>query len=73
MSARLAGHELRHEGAPYDEAGRRLNVIWGGTSGTGRGKCSYGKLSAALPSGNMRKAWHRAHKAEVRAEQESQP
>lgn len=67
MSTRLAGHELRDEGAPYDGRGRKIWQNRWTTSGRGRAKCSCGALSPELPSGTQRKAWHRAHKAEVRA------
>lgn len=64
--SRLAGHELYSEGAPYDSDGKFVNTNWGGTAGVGRGKCSCGEMSPELPSGTKRKAWHRAHKEEMR-------
>lgn len=67
--SRLAGHELQSEGAPYDSNGKLTNILYGGTSGVGRGKCSCGALSPDLDSGNQRKAWHRDHKDQIRKEQ----
>jgi hypothetical protein len=65
--SRLSGHELIGEGAAYDAKGKyRVQEIWGGTAGTGKGKCSCGALSPELTSGTKRKAWHRAHKDELR-------
>lgn len=66
MSARLSGHELVNEGAPHDSKGRRFGIYGYSTAGEGRGKCSCGKLSPVLNSGNQRKAWHREHKEEIR-------
>jgi|GEM_PF-3697052 len=68
MSNRMAGHELIAEGAPHDPKGRRVNSLYSGVSGAGCGKCSCGKLSSAMASANKRKAWHRAHKEELRKE-----
>lgn len=65
-NTRLSGHELYREGAPYDDRGRPINIFWGGTAGAGRGKCSCGELSPGLSSATKRKAWHRAHKQEIR-------
>jgi hypothetical protein len=64
---RLAGHTLIGEGAPHTSTGVRVLRSWGGTYGTGHGKCSCGALSEELPSSTKRKAWHRAHKEDVRA------
>ena len=64
QNTRLPGHELYSEGAPFDAKGRRVG--WMGTSGVGRGKCSCGAMSLELTSANKRKAWHRAHKDEIR-------
>lgn len=68
MSNRMSGHELVSEGAPHDDKGRRLGLYGYTTSGDGRGKCTCRKLSPILPSGNQRKAWHRAHKESLRKE-----
>jgi hypothetical protein len=67
MSTRLAGHELLYEGAAHDSLGNRTRLLYGGTSGEGRAKCSCGVLSKPLTSGRARKAWHRDHKADVLA------
>jgi hypothetical protein len=64
---RLSGHELEHEGAPFRGDGRKIRAGWGGTGSIGHGKCSCGALSPELTSGTQRKAWHRAHKDEIRA------
>lgn len=62
--ARLAGHELRHDGAPHDAEGR---VIPPGTitGGDGRALCSCGASSQVMVSGTRRRQWHREHKATV--------
>lgn len=71
MSARVAGHTLRNEGAPFvvDETQRvvRVHNSWGGIGGFGRGLCSCGAMSDLLDSAHQRKKWHRAHKGEVAA------
>lgn len=67
-ATRVPGHELFYEGAAHDADGKRILVIWGGTGGTGRGKCSCGALSPELTSGTQRKAWHRDHKDQIRKE-----
>jgi hypothetical protein len=63
---RIAGHALRHEGAPFDRDG---HLIYSGgfisSSGVGRARCECGTMSEVLQSANQRKAWHRQHKAEV--------
>lgn len=71
-STRLSGHELESEGAPYRtivglKKPFKANVT--GTGGMGFGLCSCGARSGDLMSGNKRKAWHRAHKEEIRATQ----
>lgn len=71
MSNRMPGHELFGEGAPHDARGKRLLTMWGGTGGVGYGKCSCGKLSEMLYSGQARKKWHRAHKEALRKESKS--
>lgn len=61
---RVAGHELRMEGAPFNDAG-----VWNWPyrrTGPGRGLCSCGDLSEELPSAAARKRWHRAHKEQVK-------
>lgn len=65
--ARLSGHELYNEGAAFDDRGKHRISLHGGTGGEGKGKCSCGALSPKLTSGTQRKAWHRAHKAEIQA------
>lgn len=63
---RLAGHELRYEGAPFNGQRKRIGAGWS-TSGEGRALCSCGALSPVLPSANQRKVWHRQHKGLVGA------
>ncbi len=60
---RVPGHTLRHEGAPFNDAGY---LLWldGTTGGTGRAKCSCGELSPVYRSAAARKQWHRTHKTE---------
>lgn len=60
MNSRVSGHALRSEGKPYNEQGKRLSRE--AAAKGGRALCSCGWLSGALPSDNMRKALHRAHK-----------
>ena len=67
-NSRVAGHELQAEGAAYQKSAfhrypYRVRTI--GTGGLGFGLCSCGARSGVLNSGNLRKAWHRNHKAEV--------
>lgn len=64
MSTRLAGHGLRREGAAYLGRGEGTLMHW--ASGPGLGKCECGALSEVLPNRARRKAWHRAHKDEIR-------
>ena len=64
----MAGHELVSEGAPHDARGRMTGLLRYSTGGSGQGKCSCGKLSGLLHSGNERKKWHRAHKEALRKE-----
>jgi hypothetical protein len=66
----MPGHELLYEGSAHNERGHQIN-FYGGVGGTGYGKCSCGKLSDILHSGNQRKVWHRAHKEELRKESRS--
>jgi hypothetical protein len=63
----MPGHELICEGAAHSVRGQQIN-LYGGVGGTGYGKCSCGKLSPITHSGRERKAWHRAHKEELRKE-----
>jgi len=67
----MPGHELVSEGAPHDAKGRRLGLYGYSTAGTGKAKCSCGKLSGVLDSGLKRKAWHREHKESLRKESKS--
>lgn len=66
---RVPGHTLRSEGAAYEAAAgqpdRTRRVRWNSTSGDGFGLCSCGARSAIYRSASLRRAWHRAHKAEV--------
>jgi hypothetical protein len=61
-SNRLAGHELRNEGRVYVPGSGYVSRV------QARGKCSCGATSGRLlPNAAQRKAWHREHKASVRA------
>ena len=65
---RVSGHTLTSEGAAYRVFGDSQypkRVQWNTTSGTGFALCSCGARSPILDSANLRKAWHRSHKAEV--------
>lgn len=62
---RVTGHGLVAEGAPHDDAGRRISGIRAATSGPGRGRCQCGALSDTLESTAARRSWHREHKMGV--------
>jgi hypothetical protein len=66
-SARVPGHTLIAEGAPFAVVGgartTRTNPM--GTGGSGRGLCTCGEWSPMLDSSTQRKQWHREHKAAV--------
>lgn len=67
-SNRLSGHELRYEGKPFvwtKNGGRYVRVSDFAKEGVGM--CSCGAHSEKLGTDNARKAWHRAHKDEIRA------
>jgi hypothetical protein len=73
-NTRVAGHELRSEGAAFmpNPNGRRFNAVRVSSntvSGEGSAWCSCGKLSPVLRSGGARKKWHKSHKAEKLADQ----
>lgn len=71
MNQVVPGHSLVREGAPHRDDGRPNNEAYShGTGGTGCGKCTCGALSPVLNSGTKRKAWHRQHKADVRAQEQ---
>lgn len=60
-AARIPGHALVAEGAPFERRGHRL--IGKG----GRALCECGELSPPLANTSRRKAWHRdEHKPAVR-------
>ncbi len=66
-SNRLSGHTLRQEGRAFAK-----DRITGGwfllmLSSLGVGLCSCGDTSEELDSNAARKAWHRAHKDQIRA------
>ena len=62
----LKGHGLLYEGEAFTPEGTK--PYWNLSEGCG--KCSCGALSPVLPSKNQRKAWHRQHKDEIRAQGE---
>lgn len=64
----LTDHGLWFEGAPHDERG--IRIYGQGTGGTGRASCRCGEVSPVFESGYKRKAWHREHKASIRAMKE---
>jgi hypothetical protein len=70
-SVRLRGHILVSEGAAMDDRGYRVGS-YRTTGGTGRARCGCGVLSEVFDSATKRKAWHRGHKATVRAESEQE-
>jgi hypothetical protein len=57
-------HNLKHNGAAYNDAAALINPDPKVTSGAGRALCTCGILSEELPSGGARRAWHKAHKAQ---------
>jgi hypothetical protein len=63
VSTRLAGHGLRNEGMAFTVTG---NAMPGFPSGPGCAKCECGALSEHVANRARRKAWHRAHKDEIR-------
>lgn len=73
MTARVGGHGLRGEGAPFTRQGccsdeqqpMRTGRLLMSTGGEGHGLCECGAQSEHLGSSTRRKAWHREHKAEV--------
>ena len=65
-NTRLSGHMLIREGAPFNLSRKYIGVGWS-SSGRGRGLCTCHELSDELNTANERKAWHRTHKAEIRA------
>lgn len=65
MSARLAGHGLRAEGAAFKMEGRSARRLFD-PNGPGSALCECYTLSEAFPDRARRKAWHRAHKDEIR-------
>jgi hypothetical protein len=68
MSTRLAGHGLRAEGAAFTRDGRSFRRLFE-PNGPGSALCECGALSEELPNRARRKAWHRAHKDEIRHSQ----
>lgn len=65
MSTRLAGHGLRAEGAAFKRGGRLFRRLFD-PNGPGAALCECMTLSDVLPNRARRKAWHRAHKDEIR-------
>jgi hypothetical protein len=71
----IKGHALKHEAAPHDEDGHRIDKGFRNSTaaGVGRALCECGALSEELPSRNKRAAWHRNHKMSIRnAQKENQ-
>lgn len=62
-SRQVAGHALKHEGAPYEVVDDRPRRLF--STRVGMALCSCGTLSPVLQSGGQRKRWHREHKAKV--------
>lgn len=56
-------HNLKHNGAPYNESGELINPDPKVTSGRGRALCTCGWLSVEVDNGAQRRAWHKDHKA----------
>lgn len=58
-------HNLKHNGAAYNDQAALINPDPKVTSGAGRALCTCGILSEELPTGGARRAWHKAHKAQA--------
>lgn len=67
----LLGHTLWAEGKGYGaypcvSCSPAMAYDRIGTGGPGHARCSCGAVSPHLDSGTKRKAWHRAHKQQIR-------
>ena len=74
IANRLAGHELRREGAPFAKTpggGRGRYEVR--STNIGQALCSCGVMSDVLDSNTKRKKWHRDHKDDIRRAQGVQP
>lgn len=58
-------HNLKFNGAAYNDAAALINPDTKVTAGEGRALCTCGQLSDQLPSGRARREWHKAHKLEA--------
>lgn len=58
-------HSLIGDGAGHNADGIRLPNAWSVTVGGGHALCRCGALSPDLASRNARRAWHRAHRADL--------
>lgn len=63
--ARVVGHALAHEGAPYSLIDGRWVRLGIGVQPYGAARCSCGQMSPPLRSTTARRRWHREHKADI--------
>lgn len=66
-------HNLKHNGAAYNESAELINPDPKVTSGEGRALCTCGAISAPLATGGARRAWHKDHKAQATAAPTTSP
>lgn len=64
----MTKHNLKHNGAAYNESAELINQDPKVTSGAGRALCTCGWLSEDVANGAQRRAAFKAHKAEATAE-----
>jgi hypothetical protein len=64
-------HNLKHNGAAYNDAAALINPDPKVTSGAGRALCTCGILSEELPTGGARRTWHKEHKAQAATQAEA--
>jgi hypothetical protein len=60
-------HNLKHNGAPYTQAGELVHADPSVTAGAGAALCTCGTLSEELPNGAARRRWHKEHKEQAAA------
>jgi hypothetical protein len=65
MMARITGHDLMCDGAPYDDTGHLTALRLWKPDNQGRGRCECGAMSDWLPSDTARKDWHWGHREAV--------
>lgn len=66
-------HNLKHNGAAYNESAELINPDPKVTSGRGRALCTCGWLSDEVDTGALRRKWFKDHKASVAAQATTSP